>query len=245
MRQAHAREEEIRLEAEKRVKFKGTARIRLEQLYFPWDDGKELNEKNVNRLKAIFQQHGCRRLEVQHHVPAVIDERQFNDAITTAGVLPITLVSPPTADGWPELVFPSRLECLHGRHRIHAGKEILSTGDKWWTVDLYLAGRNGRLLSKTSLLTQSRARHQPGVKNMPHRGVLQRAEAGRRRNLPQDSSISLSAKPELRESMVGSTDAAREEESQESPASSGINRWVRHVAGYYRYVGWNAGKHVA
>ena len=155
MRQAQAREEEVRLEVEKRVKFKGTARIRLEQLYFPWKDGKELNEKNVNRLKAIFQQHGCRRLKVQHHVPAVIGERQLNDAIAIAGISPRTLVSPPTVDGYPELVFPSRLECLHGRHRVQAGKEFLTTGDKWWTVDLYLTGRIGLLPSKTNLLTQS------------------------------------------------------------------------------------------
>lgn len=74
MRQARAREEEVRLEVEKRLKFKGTARIRLDQLYFLWNDAKELNKKNVDRLKAIFQQHGCRRLEVQHHIPAVIDQ---------------------------------------------------------------------------------------------------------------------------------------------------------------------------
>ena len=54
MRQARAREKEVRLEVKKRMKFKDTARIRLEQLYFPWKDEKELNEKNVNRLKAIF-----------------------------------------------------------------------------------------------------------------------------------------------------------------------------------------------
>lgn len=41
---------------------------------------------------------------------------------------------------YPELVFPAgyQVECLHGRHRIQAAKEL---GLDWWTVDLYLAGR--------------------------------------------------------------------------------------------------------
>lgn len=142
MRQARAREEEVRLEGEKRLKFKGSARIRLEQLHFPWIDAKKLNEKNVDRLKGIFQQHGCRKVEVRHRVPALIDEGRLDAAIAAAGISPRTLVSPPTADVYPELVFPNghRLDCLHGRHRIQAGKEFLPTRDKWWTVDLYLAG---------------------------------------------------------------------------------------------------------
>ena len=104
MRQARAREEEVRFEAEKRFKFKERARIRLEQLHFPWNDAKELNEKNVARLKAIFQQHGCRKLEVQHHVLAIIDEGRLDAAIAAAGN---TLASPPTAVVYPELVFPN------------------------------------------------------------------------------------------------------------------------------------------
>ena len=149
MRQARVREEEVRLEAEKRFKFKGTARIRLEQLCFPWNDAKDLNEKNVDRLKAIFQQDGCRRLEVQHHVPAIIDEGRLDAAITAAGISPRTLVSPATADGYPELVFPNghQLECLHGRHRIQAGQQFLPPRDKWWTVDLYSTGIAQYLLS--------------------------------------------------------------------------------------------------
>jgi len=145
MRQARVREEEVRLEAEKRLKFKGTARIRLEQLHFPWTDAKELNEKNLGRLKAIFQQDGCRRLEMQHHIPAIIDDGRLDAAIITAGVSPRTLLSPPTPDGYPELVFPNGeiLECLHGRHRIQAGKEFLPLRDKWWTVYLYLTGISG------------------------------------------------------------------------------------------------------
>lgn len=78
MRQARAREEEVRLEVEKRLTLKGTARIRLDQPCFPWNDAKELNKKNVDRLKAIFQQLGCRRQDLQHPMPAIIDESQLD-----------------------------------------------------------------------------------------------------------------------------------------------------------------------
>ncbi len=61
---------------------------------------------------------------------------------------------------------------------------------------------------------------------MPHRGVLQRGEAWRWRNLPQDSSIPLSTESELRKPMVGSTHAAREEESEGASPSSGADRCV-------------------
>ena len=63
--------------------------------------------------------------------------------------------------GYPELVFPAgyQVECLHGRHRIQAAKEL---GLDWWTVDLYLAGKlilsvenfdSDRCLEQTSTLT--------------------------------------------------------------------------------------------
>lgn len=133
MRQARAREEEVRLEVEKRFKFKGTARIRLEQPHFLWNNAKELNEKNMDRLKAIFQQRGCRRLEVQHHVPASIDEGRLDATIAATEISPRTLASPPTAVEYPELVFPNGYypESMHGQNRIQAGEEFLPARDKW------------------------------------------------------------------------------------------------------------------
>ena len=225
MRQARAREEEIQLEVEKRLKFQGTARIGLHHLNFPRDDAKGLHRKNVDRLKAIYQQHGCRRLEVQHHIPAIVDEGSLNVAIAAAGISPTTLARPPTADGYPELVLPNghRLECLHGRHRIQAGKEFLPARDQWWTVDLYLTGMMELCLVGSGSADVRFARCQPGAENMPHRGVLQRGEAWRWRNLPEDSSIPLSAEFELRESLVGPTHTAWKEKSQGAPPSSGAD----------------------
>ncbi|KAF7506985.1 hypothetical protein GJ744_011009 [Endocarpon pusillum] len=51
MRQAQAQEEEVRLEAEKKINFKGTARIKLEHPHFQRSEMRELNGKHVERLK--------------------------------------------------------------------------------------------------------------------------------------------------------------------------------------------------
>ncbi|KAL5352248.1 hypothetical protein ACLOAV_002195 [Pseudogymnoascus australis] len=55
---------------------------------------------------------------------------------------------------YPLLEFPTsfHLECLHGRHRIEAGREFLDPGNDWWTVDLYLSDLNVDL--KTCLVEE-------------------------------------------------------------------------------------------
>ena len=52
------------LATERRLKYRGTATIRLESLHFPCDAARELNRKNVERLKKCFRTEGCRRLEL-------------------------------------------------------------------------------------------------------------------------------------------------------------------------------------
>ena len=92
-------------------------------------------------LKQCFKKEGCRPLEVPHHIPALIDQERLDAAILASGISAKDLLSNPR-DRYPELVFPGgyQLECLHGRHRIQAGREFLLPRDKWWAVDLYLAG---------------------------------------------------------------------------------------------------------
>jgi len=138
MRRNRAQEEDIRLDAEKRVKYKGTARIKLKWLHFQWDEPRELDTKNVERLKSTFSK-DCRRLDIHNHVPAVINQKDLDTALNESGISAENLLG----NSYPELVFPAdyRLECLHGRHRIQAGKEVLRREDKWWTVDLYLASK--------------------------------------------------------------------------------------------------------
>jgi hypothetical protein len=68
------------------------------------------------------------------------------------------------ASAYPRLTFPKgfQLEYIHGRHRIEAGREILSGNDRWWTVDLYLSGRFKRQYSTNGwkVLTRSLSRSQ-------------------------------------------------------------------------------------
>jgi tagatose-1,6-bisphosphate aldolase len=73
MWQAQVEQEDIRLEAERRVKYRGTARIKLKLLYFRPDESRELDKGHVEYLKQCFKKEGCRPLEVSHHILAEID----------------------------------------------------------------------------------------------------------------------------------------------------------------------------
>lgn len=134
-------EQELRVEAERYVKYKGTARIRLEVLHFQWGEPRELSQKNVERLKEAFRTDNIRRLEPGNHIPAVVTQSDLDDAIQASGTSAGELLSHPDNDP-PVLRFPAGylLTCLHGRHRVQAARETLPPIDAWWTVDLYLAG---------------------------------------------------------------------------------------------------------
>jgi len=108
------REEESRIEVEKRIKYKGTARIRLKWLHFQWNRPRELDGKNVERLKAGFQK-DCRRLDEHNHIPVVTDQQSLDTAEELSGVSARQLGKYPQG-GYLELVFPVgyQVECLHG-----------------------------------------------------------------------------------------------------------------------------------
>lgn len=154
MQQIQALDKELTLEKEKSIKYKGTARIKLEWLHF---EEKLLDIKHVQDLQSRFQK-DCRRLDTRNHVPAIIDEQDLACALRVSGILSEML--PINAQHeFPELSFwPGyQLECLHGRHRIQAAKQALLPSDKWWTVDIYLAGM---IIILSSMHTDSTDRHQ-------------------------------------------------------------------------------------
>ncbi len=140
MKQAAIDDIEKSIWKEKLSKFQGKAKVRLEFLHFPLDNGKRIDGKNKERLKGVFRTQGCLRLEPGNQVPAVITRNDLEQAIyksrTSHSDLLDNLGKEP-----PELEFPPdfRLDCLHGRHRIEAAKELrsLKAKDKWWIVDLY------------------------------------------------------------------------------------------------------------
>ena len=88
MRLPPVERQEAELEAEGRVKFKGTARIRLESLDFPRQGANE----NVERLKLCIECEGCYRLGSKFHVSAIIDQKASGWRCCSFQYLPCTSV---------------------------------------------------------------------------------------------------------------------------------------------------------
>ena len=141
MRHPQSGTEEFRIQAEKSIKYRGSARVNLDNLYFASNWQRELSRKNVERLKGIFRVEGVRRLELGYHVPAVVDKADL-DACKEASDVSTEQLMSNSDHNLPFLNFPAqyRLICLHGRHRIQAAREILPQVEAWWTVDFYLSG---------------------------------------------------------------------------------------------------------
>jgi len=152
MQQAQANVEDSRLDTERRLICKGAALVRFE--YLNWNEYIQRNpakrradQEHVERVKRSFHKAGCRRLPSVHHIPAKVSQQQLDTALEDArrkkrwkaDALPSNYATINTQDGYPELEFPGGIECLHGLHRIQAGKEWLLSTEKWWIVDLYLS----------------------------------------------------------------------------------------------------------
>ena len=140
MRQSRARAEESRREAERRLKYVGAARVRLDVLRLFWDGTnvrREPNSQHVEILAESFRAGGCHRLELRNHIPGKISQDCLDSALRDSNVSAHQLLN-----DIPELSFPAdyKLDYLHGLHRIEAARDFLSETDKWWTVDLYLSG---------------------------------------------------------------------------------------------------------
>lgn len=111
-------------------------RLRFESIIV---DPRQLDPKNVIRLFEVFKLEGCRRLEAQNHVPALISQTVLNALLEH---VPGGLASLNLRDQTPVHVDPNHdLKCLHGRHRIETAKKYLHSDDEWWIVDLYADGK--------------------------------------------------------------------------------------------------------
>jgi hypothetical protein len=162
MWRAQLQAQERRLEAEKGIKYKGTASIKIEVLQFRSDKIKTTDKakkeverpKNVERLEKVFRDEGCLRLDFKNHIPAVIDQQQLDTALRAAGITADQLLTK-SHDSYPELEFPPgyKLECLKGSGRGGAAPHVLPPGDKRWTVDLYLAGMDSIFIRTEPSLT--------------------------------------------------------------------------------------------
>ena len=82
MWQARARAEDLRLDSERRLTCKGSALVRFK--YLRWNEHRVPDRMHVDILKGIFQKNGCRPLEVQNHIPAIVDQQQLDVALEDA-----------------------------------------------------------------------------------------------------------------------------------------------------------------
>jgi len=193
---------EGRLAAEGREKYRGTARIALDVLYFPWDQPREASQKSLNKLKECFQKGQCDRV-TRNHIPAVIDQSDLHEVLRCSNISAKRLLNN-EGGPHPELTFPVgfQLRCLHGRQRIQAAREVLPPRERWWTVDLYLAGLRNRGSEVAVADIYSRPRQ--AAQDCPDRGVLQRGATVRWRDILQDPTIPARARSLLGEPVVGS-----------------------------------------
>lgn len=112
--------------------FKGSAVVRLDSIQLTCDYSRDLDKKNVERLKRIFGMEGCLRLDAKNHVPVLVEGALFERAWNAR-----KQIGP-----YPHLEFSEQnvLRCLHGRHRILAAYGFLPRVDQWWVVDIYVEG---------------------------------------------------------------------------------------------------------
>jgi hypothetical protein len=130
---------ERQLAAERLLKYQGTAKIDLDHISFQPLIGREIDLKNVERLRDIFAKDGCQRLDIRNHVTAIISTQSLERACHAAGLTLEELKN--CQQQYPRLSFRGqRVQCLHGQHRLKAAEETLAPFDRWWTVDLYLDG---------------------------------------------------------------------------------------------------------
>ena len=149
-------EEEIRLATERRLKYLGAAKVSIYQLHFDPPLPRDLDPKNLDRLREIFHKNRCRRLDVDNHVPAIVSRPDLANALQKANIPQRSLLTNDSHQ-LPQLGFTAgQLRALHGRHRVQAGAEVLPPADRWWTVDLYLDG----MPCKIHLFSTYKAEHQ-------------------------------------------------------------------------------------
>lgn len=121
--------------------YRGTVRVKLEALRFGVEGSRQPDVQNVKRLRQIFQDQGCYRLDPENRIPAVIDQQTLENAMQLSGTTLAALLQIPQTSP-PFLKFPPgfQLQCLKGQSRAKAAEMVLRAEQRWWGVDLYLEG---------------------------------------------------------------------------------------------------------
>ena len=125
-----------------RQKFaRGRAKVNIANLEFHSDIGpgqRRLDTKNVARLVGVFVKEGCLRLDSRNYIQAIIPNETLQESLQQSQLNAADLL----LAGEPKMLKLGswKLQCLHGKHRIAAARQILDPFDQWWVVDLYIPG---------------------------------------------------------------------------------------------------------
>ncbi|KAJ6201926.1 hypothetical protein J3E72DRAFT_180998 [Bipolaris maydis] len=133
------------LSAKKAKSFLGRAQIDLRRLQFGValrNEHREESKKAQNRLLKVFEFEGCRRLDPENFVDALISRECFDTALFRKGItLEAFKESCSTVDDCVQtpikLDLNTSIQCLNGLQRIRAAEAFLDNNDKWWIVNLY------------------------------------------------------------------------------------------------------------
>lgn len=114
-------EDEQRLSSERRLKYIRAAKVSINQIKFDPPLPRDLDSKNLDRLRGVFRKNRCRRLDIDNHVPAIVSPHDLADALRKANISRQSLLTT-DACSRPRIDFldGQRLR-LHGRHRVQDG----------------------------------------------------------------------------------------------------------------------------
>ena len=122
--------------------FKGWARVKLSSFDFE----KSLHyghraklDTNVNRLRKIFREEGCRRLDDDNFAAGIVNAEGLHEALAASNLHEEDLRQIPTSD--TPCLRLEKIDCVHGMHRILAGRHFLRDHDRWWIVCLFTGTR--------------------------------------------------------------------------------------------------------
>ena len=136
------------LRYQKKLKYRGTARIDLSNLEFIPDNISRdtyVRKKVWSNLVDIFKLEDCLRLPQDHHIDALISSEALRTALARSNTS-IEALQLDRCDRYPPkllLLASESLPCLNGRKRLKAARAFLEEpGDDWWIVDLYSDGKS-------------------------------------------------------------------------------------------------------
>jgi hypothetical protein len=129
--------------AKKLICYRGIARVPLHALRFGHkivlDNHRDHSHENVKRLKRIYEQVGCSRLQEENVINAVIEDDNLVAALSLHGMSLDDMRNLRWPQDAPALHLKD-VQCLSGMHRIEAARRFLDENDKWWIVRLFSHG---------------------------------------------------------------------------------------------------------